>query len=69
MDNFNDGFSAGIVAGVILPMVRIFKGHKGQGRQKYYLKKKTLIYQKKLMEPYSMTLAIQNSELVFLKTH
>ena len=42
MDNFNDGFSAGIVAGVILPMVRIFKGHKGQGRQKYYLKKKTL---------------------------
>lgn len=39
---YNNGFSAGIVAGVMLPIVRTFKGHKDQRRQKYYLKKKEL---------------------------
>lgn len=39
---YNNGFSAGIVAGVMLPIVRTFKEHKDQRRQKYYLKKKEL---------------------------
>ncbi len=39
---YNNGFSAGIVAGVMLPIIRTFKEHKDQRTQKYYLKKKEL---------------------------
>lgn len=39
---YNNGFSAGIVAGVLLPIIRTFREHKDQRTQKYYLKKKKL---------------------------
>jgi len=39
---YNNGFSAGLVAGFLLPIIRTFKEHKDQRTQKYYLKKKEL---------------------------
>lgn len=39
---YNNGFSAGMVAGFLLPIIRTFKEHKDQRTQKYYLKKKEL---------------------------
>jgi len=40
---YNNGFSAGIVAGFLLPIIRTFTEHKSKIKNKYFLKRKELM--------------------------